>query len=232
MAKLKRLKAPKFWKVRKKKFKWVIRSKPGPHKTLESIPLLIIIRNILKLADTGKEAKKIITSGEILVDRKKRKDPKFSVGLMDTVSVPKIDKNYRVIPSHKGLDLIEITKKEASMKICRINNKSLVKGNKLQLNLHDGRSILTKNGYKTGDSVLIELPSQKILEQIKLERGFIGLIIKGKNMGKMVKIKDVVIIKGREPNKVICEFERKTMEVIMNYIIVVGKDRPLVKLCD
>jgi small subunit ribosomal protein S4e len=231
MSKLKRLKAPKFWKLPKKSRKWAVSPRPGPHRKFESIPLAIALRDIVKIAETGSEAKKIIKMGEILVDGKIRRDHKYPAGLMDAISIPKMEKYFRVVSGSKGLELVEIDKKESKEKICRINDKTIVKKGKVQLNLHDGRSILVdKDAYKTGDSILIEVPSQKIKNHVKLEEGSLGLIIRGKNKGSLVNIKEIIITKGKEPNKIICEMEKKPMEVREDYVLVVGKDSPLIKI--
>lgn len=231
MAKLKRLLAPKFWRVPKKVAKWTVAPRAGPHKKFESIPLQIIVRDILKLAETGKEAKSIIKKGEVFVDGKVRKDHAYAAGLMDVVAVPKIKKYFRVVPTEKGLELVEIEESETDKKICRIKNKASVKKGKLQLNLHDGKNLLVdKDVYRTGDSLLLKLPEQKILEHIKLENGNIGLIVKGKNSGRLVRIKELVISRSREPNKVICDLENKEIEVLKDYVFVVGKEEPAIKL--
>ncbi|MGC8812659.1 MAG: 30S ribosomal protein S4e, partial [Candidatus Aenigmatarchaeota archaeon] len=217
--KLKRLLAPEFWRVPKKVLKFTVSPRPGPHKKFESIPLMIIVRDILKLAETGTEAKKIIKRGEILVDGKKRKDHAYPVGLMDVVSIPRIKKYFRVMPSEKGLELVEIEEKEANKKICRINGKRLVKKGKIQLNLHDGRNIIVeKDDYKTGDSLLIEVPSQKILQHIKFKVGSLGIILKGKNSGKTARVEEIIERKSlRESKKVVCYIEGKKAEISKNY---------------
>jgi len=230
---LKRLKAPKFWKVPRKKRSWVVRPSPGPHKKFESIPLLIVIRDFLNLTDEGRDARKIIKANEVLVDGKPRKDHKYPVGLFDAIEIPKIGKRYRVVPTSSGLDLIEIPKKEASLKFVRINDKTMVKEGKLQLNLHDGKNlIIEKKGseYKTGDSLLIELPSQKIVDHLKMDKGMLALIVGGENMGKTVTVNEVIITKSREANKVICEKGKEQFETIKDYVFVVGKTKPLIKI--
>jgi len=228
---LKRLTAPRFWKIPKKIAKWAVTPRPGPHKKLESIPLLVIVRDILKLVDVAKEAKKIIKAGEILVDGEPRKDHKFPVGLMDVIEIPKINKRYRVVPVKEGLQLIEISKKEASLKLCRINNKTTVKGGITQLNLHDGRNVLVKKDvYKTGDSLLIEVPSQKIVDHIKLEKGSLAVITGGQNRGRIVEVKEIVVTRSREPNKVMCVADGEEITAIKDYVFVVGKKKPLIKL--
>ncbi|MEM7825725.1 MAG: 30S ribosomal protein S4e [Candidatus Aenigmatarchaeota archaeon] len=221
--KLKRLLAPEFWKIPKKSVKFAVSPKPGPHKKFECIPLLIIVRDILKLAETGKEAKKIIKKGEILVDGRKRKEHAYPVGLMDVVSIPRIKKYFRVVPSEKGLELVEIEESESNKKVCRINNKRIIKKGKVQLNLHDGRNIVVeKDDYKTGDSLVIELPSQKILQHIKFGVGSVGIILKGKNSGKKAKVENIVERKSlRESRIVVCDVEGKRVETSKDYFFVV-----------
>ena len=194
---LKPLSAPKFWKIKRKTSSWVVKPRAGPHKKFESIPLVIVIREILRLADTSKEIQSILKKREVLVDGKARKDHKYSVGLMDVIDIPNLKKSYRVIPTKQGLGLLEIPSKEAKLKLCRIKGKFTVRGGKLQLSLHDGRNILIeakgKDVFKTGDSVLVEMPSQKIIDHIKLEKGNLGIIIGGQNTGELVKIKDLYL---------------------------------------
>src|SRR3990172_7830180 len=97
---LKRLAVPKWWPIEKKTHKFVV-SPRGPHKKLESLPLTVFIRDVLKLAETAKEARTIIKRGEVLVDGKKRRDPKLGVGLLDVIEIPSLKKSWRVAP-HKG----------------------------------------------------------------------------------------------------------------------------------
>ncbi len=235
MAKLKRLLAPDFWKIAKKEMTWVVSPRPGPHKKFECIPLLIIVRNILGFAETGREAKKIIKRGEILVDGKPRKDHAYPVGLFDVVSIPKIGKHYRVVISKKGLKLVEIDGKEAGIKICKVKNKVVVKGGKIQLNLHDGKNILIEkreDKFKTGDSVLVSLPNLKILKHIPLEVGSLAVVVKGKNKGKVGKVKKILAGKFNVKPKIIMDVDGKEIEVLKEYVYVVGKDKPEIKVIE
>lgn len=227
---LRRLLAPKFWKVEKKRSKWVVSPRPGPHKKEECIPLLIIIRDILRLAETAKEAKSIIKRGEIKVDGRVVKDHAFPVGLMDVVSIPKIGKSYRVILTKKGLGLVEV--KDDKLKICKIVGKRLVKGGKIQISLHDGRNLLPdENKYKTGDSVLIELPHQKLIDHLKLEKGNLVLILSGKNRGEVGVIKKIIERRFMtERGKVICKVKDKEKEVLKEHTFVIGREKPLVEV--
>jgi len=93
--KLKRLVAPRWWPIERKTRKFIV-SPRGPHPKDISIPLLVLIRDVFKLAETNKEARKIIKKGEILVDGRKMKDPKFGVGLLDTIEIPALKKVFGV----------------------------------------------------------------------------------------------------------------------------------------
>lgn len=185
----------------------------------------------MKLVETGKEAKSIIKNAEILVDGKIRKDHKYPVGLMDVIEIPKIKKVYRIVSSEEGLKITETPKKESSLKLCRINDKTVIKGGLIQLNLHDGRNIpVKKDEYKTGDSILIEVPSQKIIKHIKMEKGSLAMITGGKNRGFIAEIKEVIVTRSREPNKVVCKRDGEEFVTIKDYVFVVGKEKPVIKV--
>ena len=243
---LKRLGAPKFWHVKRKETTWVVKPRAGPHKVFDSIPLLVLVKDVLKITDTGSEARKIIKSREVLVDCRARRDHKYPVGLMDVVSIPRLDKHYRIVPGKKGLEVVEITKAEAGRKMCRINDKTVLKGGIVQLNCHDGRNIRVgekggsgkakdeyskaRDEYKTGDSLLIELPSQKILEHVKLEKGSAVLVTKGKNAGSLGNVKELSAATMKERAKASCAIGDGYADVDTAFVFVVGKTKPLLKV--
>lgn len=221
MVRIKRTMMPKWWPVERKTKKYIVAPR-GSHPKNFVLPLLILIRDVFKLTETSKEARSIIKKGEILVDGKKRKDYRFGIGPFDVIEIPVLKKAWRAIPK-KGLIFIEIPQAEAKLKICKIIDKRSLKGNKSQLNLSDGRNLLTNEKYSTNDSLLIELPKQKVIEHIKFEKNSIALVLSGENSGKIAKIDNI------EKNRVWLGNE-KLFEVPKNLIMVVGRDRPLIKL--
>lgn len=208
-----------------KKNKWAIRSKPGAHKLDYGLPLLVIVRDILKYADTATEAKRIIRQGLILVDKKPRKDYQYNVGLMDVVEIPKLKKYYRILPAKKGLILKEINKTESAIKPCKIVGKSVVKKNAVQVNLHDGTNIiLDKDSHKINDTLLIELPTRKLKESIEFKNGNIALVVRGRHSGEVDKITEILEgIATRKPLTTV-----GSLQTLTKYVFVIGKNKSVV----
>lgn len=221
MARLKRLGSPKWWPIERKTKKFTVPPR-GPHSKNLSMPLQVLLRDVLKFAETGKEAKSVIKRGEILIDGRKIKDPKFGVGFFDLIEIPSLKKSWRIVPGN-GLKLIETPENEKKLKICKIIDKKTLRGKKNQLNLNDGRNILTDEKYSTQDSLLIELPEQKIVDHIKFEKGSTAMVMEGRNAGKISKIKEI------EHDRVWLENE-KNLEVPKRMVIMVGREKPIIKI--
>ena len=228
---LKRLNAPRALRLHRKERKWTIRVSPGPHALEKAIPLGLIIRDYLNLTDTYKESRRIIADGEVLIDGVKRKSLKFPCGLMDVISIPKIKKDYRILFDRRGkLTLVPITSKDAGWKLCRVENKTIVKGKKIQLNLHDGQNkLVDKDEYKAGDVIKISFKDKKISDAYKFNKGNVSMIIGGSHIGELANIEDVEIIQSSKPNLV--KMKGKTeFSTLQNYVFPIGKDKPVIEL--
>ncbi len=182
-----RLEVP--WAPAVKKVRFVTRPR-GSHPLGRSLPLLLIIREVLGLAETAREAKKIIKGRNVSVDGKVVTDPKRGAGLFDAISVG--GKSWRLVPRRAKLVLVEIGREELNKKICQITGKTAVKNGKIQLGLHDGKSVLVdKTEDRVGDSLLVMLPEQKIEETFRLEPGVMALVTAGTNAGRIAKVRSV-----------------------------------------
>lgn len=232
---LKREVAPIFWPIPRKRKTWVVKTAPGTHPIRNSFPLLLIVRDVLKIAKTHREAKTIIKTANVKVDGKIRKEERFPVGLMDVIDFPTLGRTYRVIPSPRGLTVYEIQKDETKFKLCRIENKVTVRGGRIQLNLHDGRNILVKTGeedvYNVLDALKIGLPEQKILGHVKMDVGTLSMIINGKNAGRIGKIEKIDRKKGPYPTMVtIDDGKGNKFQTISKYVFPIGLDKPLISV--
>ena len=227
---LKRLNAPRTLKLHRKEETWTIRSSPGTHPLQKSIPLGLVVRDYLNLVDNLREARRVIANGEILVDGIKRKSHKFPCGLMDVISIPKTKKDFRVLFNKRGkLTLVPIASKDASWKLYRIENKTIVKKKQIQLNLHDGRNqIVKKDEYKTGDVLKITFKDNKISDTYKFEKGTVSIIIGGSHIGEVANIEDIKIVTSSKPNLAIMK-GKTDFSTIQEYVFPIGKAKPVIE---
>ena len=222
---LKRYFAPRKWSIKRKGLVYITRNNSGPHSTKTSIPLNIILRDLLCYSNTTKESKNILNRKNVLVDGIRRKEHKFPVGLFDVIEFKDINKSYRIILNNKDkLSLIEIDK-DANIKPCKIINKTPIKG-KIQLNLNDGKNIIfEKDGYKTGDSVFLELPKLTIKKHISLKKNVLIYLTGGKHISETGKVKDII------GNRIMYERENgDIVETLKEYAFVIGETEPVIKV--
>ena len=239
---LKRKPAPRFWQIRRKEYTWVVKPSPGPHSLENCLPLAVILRDTLGFAKTRKEAKKIVSQGKVYVDGKVRRKDNFPAGLMDVISLPEVAKHFRVLPSSKGLILHPIDKEEANFKLCRIEDKTVVKNGHIQLNLNDGSNLLAKvedskkpqeDVYKTLDTVKISLPERQTLEIAKLKENNFAIITGGKNIGKYGKIIEIEKAKGKKLRDTLVTLEDEKgnrYQTILNLVFAIGEKQPFISL--
>ena len=228
----KRIAAPRSWRIERKTSYWTVKPRPGPHPGDKSMPLLLIIRDMLNLADNTKETKRILNEGNVMVNGRVRKDHKFPVGIFDILSIPLVNANYMVLLDKKGkLSLVKMTKKAASEKLCRVNGKRMLKEGKIQLNLHDGRNILPgeelAEKIKTHDSLMISVPDSEIMQHFAYKEGSKVIVIGGKHSAQTGEIEEIRAVRSSEPNmvKIKPSEGEQSFETIDDYVFVVGEEK-------
>lgn len=239
---LKRKPAPEFWPLHRKEAAWAVKPDAGPHPVAHSLPLTLVIRDILGLAKTRGEVKAILSAEKVVVDGEVQRDDHFPTGLMDVISMVDTERRYRVLPSEKGLTLHPIDKEEVGIKLCRIENKTILNSGNVQLNLHDGRNILVKvkdankheeDVFKTLDTVKISLPDQQFQGHFKLAEGAPAIIVGGKNIGKHGKIISLEHREGQKRKNALVTIEDQQgnrFQTTIEYVFVVGETRPDISL--
>ncbi|HWQ48520.1 MAG TPA: 30S ribosomal protein S4e [Methanosarcina sp.] len=225
----KRLSIPRSWKAGKKGYKWVSTTRSGPHSQARSLPLGIIVRDILKLVDNSREGKRILSEGKVLVDGIPRKDLRFPVGLFDVITLPLINETYRMFQDEKGRLALHKLNETNVNKLCRINNKTTLKGGKVQLNLNDGTNILGSNEYGTKDSLILSVPDKQIVKHLQFKVGNLAMVVGGQHSGEIGKITEIREVKSSRHNTVAISGETD-FETIEDYVIVIGEDKPEIRL--
>lgn len=188
MAHLKRQAIPKNWPIERKGTTFVV--KPASKK---GIPLLVVLRNLLKVAQTRKEVKKAIHRKHLMINNKLVKDEKIGMSLFDTLSLLPSKTHYRLSISEKGkFEMEEIKEADANKKVSKIMDKKTLKKKKVQLNLNDGGNILSDMGCNTNDSVLINFKDKKVEKCIPLQEKGKVIVFAGKHAGERGEIEKII----------------------------------------
>ncbi len=186
---LKRQLAPKSWPIYRKGTKYVVRPRMNIRK---GVPVLVVLRDILKIVQNRREAKRAIQMNQVLLNNKPVNDEKNSVLLFDVITLTPLKKSYRLeLSENKKIELNEVKEKETEYKIAKIIGKKMLKGKKVQLNLSDGRNFLSDMKYNINDSVLINLKEKKIEKHIPLKENLEAFVFEGKHAGKKGTVKKI-----------------------------------------
>jgi len=225
----KRVTVPRSWPIARKNHKWVAKTSPGPHSSENSMPLVMVVRDMLGLADNAREAKRVLYEGKVLIDGKVVKDHKYPVGIFDVVSIPALNQDYRMLRDERGMFFFKPIEPADRKKLVRVENKTILKGNKQQLNFNDGSNRLEEGAFKPGDSLILSIPEKKIEDRIEFKEGNLAVVVGGKHSGQTGRIKAIHVVKSSRPNRVIISGQ-EDFETIADYVFMIGREQPAIGL--
>jgi small subunit ribosomal protein S4e len=229
--KMKRISAPRSWNIARKEARFITKPSPGTHPIAKSYSLAVVLRDLLGMVATQKEVMQVLTRREVLVDGIQRRDPGFPVGLFDVVSIPKEGKAFRLVPSPDGLVPRDIVSTEAGIKLCRVRSKVKVSGGHIQFGFHDGRSLLDdKLAATCGDTVVMRVPAQEVVESVKLAKGSTGLVVSGERAGQVGRIISVKKGTNTREKMVALSLPSGETELPERLIFAVGTDKPALEV--
>jgi small subunit ribosomal protein S4e len=221
MSHQKRLSATERIPLGRKATKYLICPTPGTHKKIESIPLAIVLRDILEITHTNRETKKALNAGKILINGVPRKDHRLPIGFLDEISFTDIKDRYIVV--YNQLGKFEIKKQDKPQsRAMRIIGKTCLSKGKTQINLFTGKNILVDKdaSYKVGDSVILE--KNKITKHLKFEKGAKVFLTAGKHIGNNGVIESIKESKNwSEPKKVMVKTSQGTFETPKEYAYII-----------
>jgi len=211
MSHLKRSAMPVTWPLPRKGTKYIV-SPAGPY-GMNGIPLALFLKTVLKIAKNLNQIKEILNEKQILVNGRIVKEPKFSVGMFDIITIPKLKANYLVAIENKKIAAREIPAADAKNKFCKVIGKKKISGGKIQINLYGGRNIITDEKVGINDSIILNLEKNKVMKVLPLKEGSFVEIIGGKNIGASGEVKKI-------EKRVFVKLEKKLAEVEKKNIFV------------
>jgi small subunit ribosomal protein S4e len=138
---------------------------------------------------------------------------------------------YRMVPKDSMLLVaVPIDAAEAKSKLVRVTSKSTIKNRKLQYGFHDGKTLITDQKFKVGDTCVIDLPKVQVKTHIPFDKGTSVLIITGENAGHIGKIEDIHDGVFSLPKRALVSYEDRSVELPVEMVMVVGSDRPVMKV--
>tara|TARA_B100001758_G_scaffold199216_1_gene177602 strand:+ start:79 stop:705 length:627 start_codon:yes stop_codon:yes gene_type:complete len=199
---------------------------PGGHSDEMCMPLGVILRDVLGLAHSRREAKRMVATRKVLVDGRIETDSGRGVGLMDVLTVG--EDHYRCVLDENGkLRYRSIPAKNSSSKLCRVMGKTTIRGGKTQVHLHDGRNITVDDAkkYNSGDTLVISLPDQEVSGHHAFSEGVLAFLTGGSHIGCTAKVVSKDVKRSSKANEV--QFE--DFGTVADYVFVIGskKDLPL-----
>jgi len=177
----------------------------------EAVPVVVAVRDILKLARTSKEVKRMINNNLLKINGKLVKDLRESIKLFNLFEA---DKLYHLALSNTHRFVFK-EHKQKNERLCKIIGQKLLKGSKIQINLHDGTNIISGKKFKVGDSLYLDL-SGKITKHVSVEKGKNAFVMSGKYAGLNGKIEST------KDKKAVIKFTDKegSAELSISQIIV------------
>ena len=218
-----RASTPKNWPILRKKTKWIMRVNPGTHSLDKCINVNLLLKELLGYAKTSREVRRILNQSKVLIDKKIRKEPRFPVGIMDLVEIEKTKEIFRLILDENAkFKLIKVSKEDSSIKPCKIIGKKILKGKKTQINLYDSKNILSEDKkLKVGDTILLDVTSNKIIGHLKLEKNAHVLLVSGKHAGTTGTLKEIIAEKNMNKSRILLETKHGKIETLKEYAFVV-----------
>ena len=226
---MKRLSAPKLWDLERKKKRFTFKPTPGPHSIAKSYPLGVLLRDLVGLVKTAGELRYAVNAGKVLVDGRVWRTPSFPVGLFDDVTIPSENLSLRLVPSPRGLIPSKIAKEEAEKKLCAVSSKVIVRGGRLRYGFHDGRSMAGEGlDLRPGDAVLMQLPDQRVLSEVRLAKESLALVVSGERAGEVGRVLEVKRGTVTRERMVKISLPGGEAEIPSRLVFPVGIDKPAI----
>lgn len=221
---LKRLVAPSSWPIARKSSTFIARPSPGPKSFARGMPIVVVLREVLGVVKTTKEAKYLLQKGEVLINGQKRKDSTFPVGVFDVLSIPSSKVNVRGTLAKNG-KIRFVNEKEGGLIVRKVINKTCVHG-KFQINCEDGFNLLSdKNQYNVGDALVFDAGSNVVKTHWPLQVGSPIFLVGGSHVGEQGELSSMLGSRITFKTQ-----DSQTFETSRSFAMVIGKDKPEINL--
>ncbi len=150
-----------------------------------SVPVVVALRDVIKLCKTAREVKHLVHKNLIKVNGKIVKDIRYPIKILEILECGDM---YILTINNHGKYLFEPIKEKS--RICKVISKKVNRNGIVQLNLHDGTNIVSKEDISVNDSLELDF-SNKVKKVIKMKKGAEVIVVSGKSNGLKGKIENI-----------------------------------------
>ena len=84
--------------------------------------------------------------------------------------------------------------------------------------------VIEEDTYKVGDTLILDLKSDKIRSHLKLEKNVKIYLMEGKYTGHVAVVEDIIQTNNLNPSRLICGYKNKKFETLKKYAFVIGNE--------
>lgn len=221
---LKRHSAPTSWGIKRKATSFVAKPNAGSHKAEYVVPLVVVLRDILRHAETSKEVKLILHNSEVLVNGKRVQEIRFPVGIFDVLEIKATSEKYTALFDELGK--IKLVPVKDDLIYLKLSGKTQVSGGKFQLNFMNGFNTLVDEkvfkSVKVEDTVVFDFTKKKVASVIPLKEGSFVYFFDGKFQGKFGEVKEFAEFNGLTRNVVKVQVGSDVQNTAKDYAFAIG----------
>ncbi len=195
--------------IKRKGTTYIARALSNPY---NSVPLLIALRDMLKLVKTRKELEKMIKLKLLKINWRIARDYRDSINIFNILEA---DKKYILTILKTGRFAFE--EATSSDRLCKVTGRKLLSGGKIQLNLHDGTNLLSNDKINIEDSVYLS-QENKIKKHLSLEKNVKVFVMSGKYKGFRG------VVSGLDKKKVVAKLKDKEEPVELSAFQLIAYD--------
>ena len=224
---LKRHSMPTTWPTFRKTATFAVRPNPGSMKQKYVVPVVVMLRDVLHLVHTTKEAKYVVFKKYLKLNGKEVQDIKTPIGMFDVLEIEKLGKKYSFM--FDTLGKVKVFEVDDSNVYTKVINKTLIKGGKVQINTMSGINVLSdlKGAKKitTNSTLVIDTYSKKIVSTIDLKEKALVYVIDGKYRGKFGEVIDFTHHNGVAPDLVSIKIGSENHITAKEYCFAIDEKR-------
>ena len=223
---------PTSWHVKRKNVTFTTKPNCGSYRREFVVPIVVLLRDELKVVRTLKEAKYVVNNTEIEINGKIVKDVKFPVGIFDVVCLKKSGERFVVLLNkYNKISLIPTQENSFYM---RVGGKSILRMGKFQINTENGYNFCVDkkmfDKIKVSDTIEYNFVDKKIEKVIPFKKNSLAYIFSGKFVGNFCKIIDITSYNGLSKKRVDIEVNSETHSTAKEYCLVLGDSENVKKL--